>query len=258
LDRARDPKEHALKADPADQLRLLDVQALDARLDQLAHRRKTLPELAEVERLQAEIAELRDLTVAAETEVSDLEREVAKAESDVDAVRQRAARDRTRMDTGAVTSAKELESLQHEVDSLARRQGDLEEIELEVMERLDEAQSRLSELRTRASVLADELSTVEARRDEQLTGIAKDVEFASGQRADTVSGVPADLLALYEKLRADHDGVGAAALGKRRCEGCRLELNATDLGRIRTAEPDEVLRCEECRRILVRTPESGL
>jgi predicted nucleic acid-binding Zn-ribbon protein len=251
LDRARDPKEHPLKADPADQLRLLDVQALDARLDQLAHRRKTLPELAEVERLQAEIAELRDLTVAAETEVSDLEREVAKAESDVDAVRQRAARDRTRMDTGAVTSAKELESLQHEVDSLARRQGDLEEIELEVMERLDEAQSR-------ASVLADELSTVEARRDEQLTGIAKDVEFASGQRADTVSGVPADLLALYEKLRADHDGVGAAALGKRRCEGCRLELNATDLGRIRTAEPDEVLRCEECRRILVRTPESGL
>ncbi len=211
-----------------------------------------------MERIRAEIAELHDLRVAAETEVSDLEREVAKAESDVDAVRQRAARDRARMDTGAVTSAKELESLQHEVESLARRQGDLEEVELELMERLDGAQSRLAELRTRHSVLDEELAATEARRDEQLSEIDRDLEFLGAQRGQVASGVPADLLALYEKLRADHGGVGAAALAKRRCEGCRLELNATDIARIRAAEPQEVLRCEECRRILVRTPESGL
>ena len=78
------------------------------------------------------------------------------------------------------------------------------------------------------------------------------------ERARVLPDIPADLLALYDKLRADHNGVGAAALHQRRCEGCRMELTPTDIGRIRDAAPDEVLRCEECRRILVRTPESGL
>ena len=68
----------------------------------------------------------------------------------------------------------------------------------------------------------------------------------------------AELVALYEKIRARENGVGAAALHQRRCPGCRLELTASDVSRLRDAAPDEVLRCEQCQRILVRTPESGL
>jgi hypothetical protein len=253
-----DPREHPLNADPADQLRLLDVQGTDARLDQLAHRRATLPEVAEADRIAAELTQLRDLLVAAETETSDLEREVAKAESDVEAVRQRAARDQRRMDAGAVSSAKELEQLAHEIESLARRRGDLEDLELEVMERLESAQANVIHLQQRQQQLAAELADVERRRDEQLDGIARDTAYLTEERARLAADLPADLMALYTKLRADHNGVGAAALRQRRCEGCRLELTAMDLGRIKAAPPEEVLRCEECRRILVRTPESGV
>ena len=63
---------------------------------------------------------------------------------------------------------------------------------------------------------------------------------------------------MYEKLRASSGGVGAAALHRGRCEGCHLQLNTTDLNRLRDAPDDDVVRCEECRRILIRTDESGL
>ena len=256
MDRPGDPGptggERALNAEHADQLRLLDVQALDSRIDQLAHRRRTLPQLAEIDQVVAGTTQVRDLLVAAETEQSDIEREVAKAETDVEAVRARAVRDRERMDAGQVGSAKELEALQHELGSLAKRQSDLEEVELEAMERLESVQSRLAELRERAEALAAQLEVLEQQRDGAFTDIDKDTAYLAGERAKIGEGLPGDLVALYEKLRAGNGGVGAAALQGARCMGCRLELTPTELGRIRNASPDEVQRCEECRRILVR------
>ncbi len=235
---------------------MLDVQALDSRLDQLAHRRRTLPQLADLERVTSEAAQVRDLLVGAETEQSDVEREVAKAESDVEAVRQRAVRDQQRMDTGAVGSAKELEALQHELGSLAKRQADLEEVELDVMQRLEDVQSRVHELKTRSGDLAAEQADLEAQRDEAFTEIDKDSGYLVGERARAAEGLPGDLVALYEKLRADNGGVGAAVLQGNRCMGCRLEQTPIELARIAAAPADEVHRCEECRRILVRPATS--
>jgi uncharacterized protein len=194
----------------------------------------------------------RDLLVAAQTEQSDVEREVAKAEQDVEAVRQRATRDRQRMDTGAVGSAKELEALQHEIGSLAKRQADLEEVELDAMQRLEDVQGRVAELQTRSASLAAEQVDLEEQRDVAFAEIDKDVDYLTGERARTAEGLPADLMTLYEKLRVDHGGVGAAALEGVRCSGCRLEQTPMELARIAAAPPDEVHRCEECRRILVR------
>src|SRR5437764_272354 len=151
-------------------------------MDQIAHRRRTLPELADVERLSREGTEVRDLLITAETEQTDVEREVAKAETDVEAVRARSVRDRQRMDAGQVGSAKELEALQHEVVSLARRQADLEEVELEAMERLEQVQERVEELRTRASALAVELAAKERARDEAFAGFDRDTEYLTGER----------------------------------------------------------------------------
>jgi uncharacterized protein len=194
----------------------------------------------------------RDLLVAAQTEQSDVEREVAKAEQDVEAVRQRATRDRQRMDTGAVGSAKELEALQHEIGSLAKRQADLEEVELDAMQRLEDVQGRVAELQARSASLAAEQVDLEEQRDVAFAEIDKDVDYLTGERARTAEGLPADLMTLYEKLRVDHGGVGAAALEGVRCSGCRLEQTPMELARIAAAPPDEVHRCEECRRILVR------
>lgn len=251
-------KECALKADPAAQLRLLDLQAEDSRLDQVAHRRATLPEVAELAQLHHRLAQVEDELVAVETEDSDLAREQTKVEAEVDQVRARAERDQRRLDAGQVGSPRELESLQHEIGSLARRQSDLEDAVLAVMERREATQARRAALQADRERLQAEAADVEARRAAATADLDAAEREAADRRAELAAGVPEDLLGLYEKLRAQYGGVGAAALRRRRCEGCRLELNTTELARLAAAPPEEVSRCEECRRILVRTPESGL
>jgi predicted nucleic acid-binding Zn-ribbon protein len=246
-----------VKASPQEQLRLLELADIDAELSRLDHRHRGLPELAEVERLDARAGEVRDAIVTAETEISDLSREQAKAEGDVEQVRVRVDRDRKRLDAGQVSSPRELENLQSEIESLHRRQSDLEEIVLDVMERRETVDGRLASLTAEQARLGGELEDAMARRDAAVADIASKAGELGERRAGVAAGVPADVLALYEKLREQH-GVGAAALRRGRCEGCHMELNTVDLNRIRAADPDEVLRCEECRRILVRTPESGL
>ncbi|TPQ18947.1 hypothetical protein FGD71_028050 [Streptomyces sporangiiformans] len=247
-----------LNAAPADQIRLLDVQALDVRLQQLAHKRKSLPEHAEIESLNKDLTQLRDLLVAAQTEESDCAREQTKAEQDVDQVRQRAARDQQRLDSGAVTSPKDLENLQHEIASLAKRQGDLEDVVLEVMERRESAQERVNELTERVSSVQSKIDDATARRDAAYETLDGEAASATKEREVIAGSVPADLLKLYDKLREQQGGVGAARLYQRRCEGCRLELNITEVNDVKAAAPDTVLRCENCRRILVRTAESGI
>ena len=246
-----------MKASVEAQLRLLELADLDAELSRLEHRRRGLPELEEYRRIEPRDAELRDEMAALEATESDLRREQAKAEADVDQVRSRVERDRTRLDAGQVSSPRELENLQSEIASLVRRQSDLEEIVLDVMERQEAAELRRKTLTQEEGALARQRDEVAARRDAALGEIGEQEEKAGSLRAGVAADVPGDLLDLYGKLRAQH-GVGAAALRRGRCEGCHLSLNTVNLARIRTAPPDEVLRCEECRRILVRTPDSGL
>lgn len=234
------------------------MQALDTRIDQLAHRRDTLPEHAALRELDTTLATLRDQIVGAETEASDVTRELSKAEGDVEQVRTRAARDQQRLDAGQVSSPKELESLQHEIATLARRQSDLEDIVLEVMERLESAQSRAAELSTQRVAAEARVTELSAARSTSTSEIDAEVAQLQAQRATQSGSIDADLVTLYEKIRAQQAGVGAAELRQRRCTGCRLELNTVEINRLRSADDDEVLRCEECRRILVRTAESGL
>ncbi|MFE7934186.1 zinc ribbon domain-containing protein [Streptomyces sp. NPDC057456] len=247
-----------MNAAPADQIRLLDVQSLDARLQQLTHLRRSLPEHAEIESLNKDLTQLRDLLVAAQTEESDTAREQTKAEQDVDQVRQRAARDQQRLDSGAVTSSKDLENLQREIVSLAKRQGALEDIVLEVMERRESAQERAAELTERVGSVQGKIDDAVARRDAALEEFDGEAATVTKEREVIAATVPADLLKLYEKLRVQQGGVGAARLYQRTCQGCRQELAITELAEIRKAPSDTVVRCENCRRILVRTSESGL
>jgi len=244
-------------AAPQDQWRLLDVQAHDTRLAQLAHRRRTLPEHAEVERLTQRRRAIADETVLASTAASDLRRELSKAEADVEQVRVRVSRNQARLEAGQ-GSAKDMQALQHELGPLGERQSLLEDAELEVMERLEGAENRLGELEEQARGVDAEVEEVTRRRDAELERIDTEIAGEQNARADAVAGVPRELLALYEKIRDGSGGVGAARLYQRRCEGCRLQLTPIDIGRFRAAGEDAVLRCEECGRILVRTPDSGL
>ncbi|MEU4679956.1 C4-type zinc ribbon domain-containing protein [Micromonospora sp. NPDC023737] len=245
-----------MKADPKVQRRLLDLQAIDTALAQLAHRRRALPERAELEALARELSALEDERVRAQVAVDDLDRDITRMEKDVEQVRARKEKDEARLATGS-GPARELEALQHELVSLNRRQSDLEDSELELMEQRETAQSVLDGVEQRLAEARDKRAATEQRRDESLAEIAKEEEFKRTSRQPLAADLPADLVTLYDRIRED-TGLGAALLTAGRCGGCRLELSGADLARIRKADPDDVVRCEECRRIMVRTNESGL
>lgn len=239
------------KAPAADQRRLLDVQALDTRLDQIAHKRRTHPTLARLTELDGQISDLYTSLVASRTAVSDLRRELTKAESDVEQVRSRATRDQSRLDSGAV-GAKDAQALVSELASLARRQGDLEEIELDVMERLEAHETALAEVEKAHGELVAAKEAAEAERDAAFAELDAQAAEVRSERAQTAEGLDAALVTMYEKLRARLGGVGVAALRHGRSEGSGMPISPTDLARIKTLPEDEIVICEDSSRILVR------
>jgi predicted nucleic acid-binding Zn-ribbon protein len=205
----------------------------------------------------AERRAIEDQARDARIVVDDLTAAQAKAESDVENVRTRRRRDQERMDSGAVSNPKDLERMQHELATLDRRIGVLEDEELELMEQLEEAQGTLAGLEERLAGFDERLTALAKARDEKLADLDARLAEVTAERPGAVEGMPADLLALYDKLR-EAKGIGAAELRARRCGGCQLELDTAELNRIKTLPSNEVVRCQECSRILVRTAESGL
>ncbi|MGY1594212.1 zinc ribbon domain-containing protein [Geodermatophilus sp. SYSU D00708] len=246
-----------MKADHFDQQKLLALAAEDVALSQLAHRKRTLPELATVESAAEAERGYAEAVVRAETEVRDLQRQVKRLEDDVETVRNRAARDQKMLDSGSV-AAKQMTDLQHELQSLARRQSDLEDTELELMEQLETAEGTLREAQEGKDQAQAERERAEQLRDDALADIADATAQHEKARQEAAAAVPGDLLALYERIRTQTGGTGAAMLKARQCQGCRIELNGRELAAVRNADPHEVVRCENCGRILVRTAESGL
>lgn len=245
-----------MNADPATQLRLLELQAADTALGQLAHRRRNLPQLAALADAQKRAADLQNELVDAQTQADDVAAEQRRLESDVETVRARAVRDEARLQAGGLP-ARELESLQHEIATLARRQSTLEDELLDVMERAEEADAALRVATERLAAVTAEVTELEAERDAAFVEIDATVSRREPKRAGIAGELPAELLALYERARA-HGGTGAAMLRQRRCEACHIELSGSELAAVRNADPDEVVRCDNCRAILVRTAESGL
>ena len=234
------------------------MQTLDSRADQLRHQRQTLPEIAEIAELTTQRTSLVDRARDAQILVDDLTAQQAKADADVEQVRTRRDRDRQRMDAGQISNPKDLERMQHELVTLERRILALEDAELEVMERLEEAHSTLASLTAEVAAADERLKVLVAERDRKTGDLDEQLGEVAAERQQLVAEMPGELLTLYERLRAAKGGVGAAELRARQCGGCRLTLDNAELAVLRAAPPDEVLRCEECQRILVRTAESGL
>lgn len=241
-----------MRAAPQAQRRLLELQAVDTAIAQLEHRRRSLPELARIAQAQRVRAELGEAVVAARTVVSDLELDQEKAEADLVPVKERRARDQRRLDDGAVTDGKQLTALIDEIEHLKRRISDLEDVELEVMEKLETATAEHARLVAERAEVETSLRALIASRDEQAAAI--DAELARQRTArDGLAGeLPEDLVVLYRRIADRSGGVGVGALKGRRCGGCQLEATPTALASYQSAAPDEVVRCEECDRILVR------
>lgn len=234
------------------------MQELDSRLDGLRHQLATIPEAVQLAELASRRSDLdgqvRDLRIA----VDDLTAEQKRADADVEQVKARRVRDQGMVDAGTITDPKALQRMLGELESLQRRIADLEDVEIEVMERLETTQADLDARTAELAELDSRAKELESARAAKAAELEQSQGEVAAERAGLVAEVPDDLLALYAKLRDQKGGVGAAALRRRECGGCGLTINPSDLAKISAAPTDEVLRCEECGRILVRTGESGL
>jgi len=239
-----------MKASPSNQRQILDIQRHDLALTSLAHKLATLAEIAALSVATIKSNNTRDLRIAAETELSDVTRELNRAEGDVEQVVSRLQKDENRLNSGTGTP-KELESLQHEVVSLNARRAELEEVELEVMLRVDGIKSRIDELKALDATLATEIAELTDRKNTASLALESQSTQLATERAATVTSVDKALYDLYEKIRSG-GGAGAAALLGGQCLGCNLSINAVDLKRMLDSAEDEIIRCEECRCILVR------
>jgi hypothetical protein len=179
-----------------------------------------------------------------------VQRELTRAEGDVEQVVSRITRDEARLNSGT-GSAKDLEGLTHEVETLNKRRAELEEVELDIMMRMDAIKERISTLEKEESELAAQIADLEIKKENAITVIDSDLAKIAQDRSETAKSVDTALLELYEKIRGG-GGSGAAALKGGQCGGCNLSINAVELKRMLDLSEDEVVRCEECRCILVR------
>ena len=239
-----------MKAAVDQQRSLAEVVEIDAELARMAHRRAHLPEFQRYDEVQAENRTANDRVAALQLALEDLQAQVTRFESEIDAVRQREDRDRSLLQSGT-PDAKQLSDLQHELGTLQRRQSSLEDSLLEVMEQREELQINQNRELTTIDSLQAELASVQQRRDEALAEIDTASEDRVERRTQLMAGLDSELAELYERQRSSA-GVGAGLLQGKRCGACRIELDRGELARISAAADDDVLRCPECRAILLR------
>jgi uncharacterized protein len=244
-----------MKAEVVQQRSLLELAELDAELSRIDHRAKHLSEQQQVEGAQAAHIEANDRLAAVHIALEDLDAQVAKFESEIDAVRQREDRDRSLLAAGTV-DAKQLTELQHELGTLERRQSSLEDSLLEVMERREELQRQQAGELAAIDELQNKLTDAQRACDEARNEIDQLRHQSVSRRDELVAELDADFVALYERQRS-HGGAGAGLLQGRRCGACRIEIDRGELARISAAAEDEVLRCPECGAILLRVKGTG-
>lgn len=244
-----------MKAAAQDQWKLLDLAQTDRRIAQAEHRRRTLPELAELKDLAVQRRTLAEEVVAKSTALSDAKMEQERIEGDLEPARARMERNQKTVDAGTITDHKALRGLTEEIEHLGRRISRLEDDELDAMQAVEDAERAHADADRRRIELDGHIRTVLASRDAGLKGIDDELSEQRRVRQTQAGGIPTDLFKLYELLR-ERTGMGCAKLVHGVCEGCGIATNAADLRRYEAAGDDEVVRCEECDRILVRTGES--
>jgi predicted nucleic acid-binding Zn-ribbon protein len=244
-----------MKAEVAQQRSLLELSELDAELSRIAHRATRLPQREDIERMRGEQDAANDRLGAVRIALEDLDTQVSRYESEIAAVRQREDRDRSLLTSGA-TDAKQLADLQHELETLMRRQASLEDSLLEVMERREELQAQLATEQQVIETLQADLASAQQALDAALAEIDETRQARSSQRDSLAASLDAGLSALYERQRAG-GGPGAGPLLGHRCGACRIEIDRGELARISAAADDDVVRCPECGAILLRVRGTG-
>jgi predicted nucleic acid-binding Zn-ribbon protein len=240
-----------MKASVTDQNNLIELQRIDSAISQANHRLKALPEHQQLVAIQAKLTAGAVELATAEAELADVAIDLRRSEVEVEQVADRMTKDEARL-SGGQASPKELEQLQHELGTLAKRKSELEDGELEIMIRHDAAKQKVETLKSDEEGLKKLELELNIRLENAKTEIDREIALKNSERTLLVPKIDTALTELYEKVKANGSGVGAALLIGNTCDGCRLAINAVEMERIKSLDSEEVLRCEECRRILVR------
>ncbi|GAA0960604.1 zinc ribbon domain-containing protein [Frigoribacterium faeni] len=244
-----------LTASPDDQALLLDLQKLDTTLQQLAHKARNLPEIAVLATIDGDAARLRGRLASEQGAYEDAAAELARIESDVAVVEARVARDQQRL--AATSSVKDVQALEGELTALAKRTSDLEDMQIDVMERVESLGAVVRLTQSELDQIDDRREQATSSRDESLAGLELERAQVAADRATIAARVPADLLALYERQRERY-GIGASLLRGGVSSASGVTLTGSDLAAVRAASAYDVVLCPDSNAVLVRTYESGI
>jgi len=237
------------EVDPTALQRLLDLQVEDSTIKRLTDQRSSLPETARLEELKSQLAEFTaDLEIAGKQR-DEIAREVSRIEGEIELVDQKIQREEQRMYSGQVSNPKELSALQAEVEMLKKKKAGLEDQELEAMVARDQADSTVQNLTSEQEQATKESADLTVKVGKLTKEIDTELAAHTDARNEIAASIPADILALYEKIRDQRAGVGAAALENGTCQGCHTKLPAKEAERLRAS--GGLQRCENCRRILI-------
>jgi len=240
-----------MQASVAQQNQILQLQIIDSEIMQANTKLKSLPEVEQLLHIDKRILTATEELATVKAEADQISLELRRGEADVETVTDRIKKDEARLSAGTA-SPKELEQTQHEIETLKKRQLALEELELEIMVRSEAVNERLQLLTTDLASLETLKSEINQRLTSATTEINLVILAKQKSRSELTPNIEKALLDLYEKIRGANSGVGAATLVGSKCNGCNLAINAVEMERIKNLAADELLRCEECRRILVR------
>ncbi|XAS69571.1 C4-type zinc ribbon domain-containing protein [Micrococcaceae bacterium Sec5.7] len=241
------------KAAPAEQLKLLELQGLDAKLKSLTNRRRSIETDPRIEDLQAALDVANGELGGAKVAVHDAEAELKRSEADVEQVASRIERDEARLNSGSGLS-KDLVALQRDIASLNKRRSDLEDVELEVMERLEGLRTRQATQQQIVDDIQASFGVIRAELDSALAEIATGAADVAGRRSDFAAGLDTGMLAVYEKTLAKRS-IGAARLFHGTSEGSGMQLSPGDLAEIKAAAEDDIVFCPDSGCILVRSAD---
>ena len=240
-----------MKASVSDQNNLIELQRIDTAISSAQHRLKNLPEHELIAAVKKREEDSKVALAAAEAELADVKIDLRRSEVEVETVTDRIAKDESRLSAGNA-SPKELEQIQHEIATLQKRQSELEDGELEIMMRVDAAKAIVQTMQSDLTGLEQMELELNVRYENAKTEIDREIALKKSERTILVPKISSELVNLYEKVCGQTGGVGAALLLGNMCDGCRIQMNAIELDRVRAMDLEEVVRCEECRRILVR------
>jgi predicted nucleic acid-binding Zn-ribbon protein len=239
-----------MKAKVESQRLLLDLNSIDQNVSKLDYQKKNHPQLMKITELTARVPSIEASIVENDSQIIETKKEVSKAEIDVENISKRVQKDKEKL-ASSETSAKDLTQIQHEIGTLDSKQKELEEVQIEFLEIVEDLEHKKRGLQEILEQVKAEISELNITIKADFEKANREIATLSTERQTVISKVEKDLLDLYEKIRSEHV-IGAGLFSHGNCNSCQIQISPSEINNINSTDPEEVIRCENCRCILVR------